>query len=48
VEIHDEQAAIIFERRFAHPIEVVWAAITESSHLAAWFGPTTMDGRAGG
>lgn len=37
-----------FERRLAHPVERVWRAVTEPSHLAAWF-PTTIDGeRAAG
>jgi uncharacterized protein YndB with AHSA1/START domain len=37
-----------FERRLAHPQEVVWRAITEDADLAAWF-PTTIEGgrRAG-
>ncbi len=32
-----------FSRRFEHPAEKVWRAITEPQHLAAWF-PTTIDG----
>ncbi len=32
-----------FERRLGHPVEAVWQAVTEPSHLAAWF-PTTIDG----
>jgi len=32
-----------FVRRFPHPPEKVWRAITEPEHLAAWF-PTTIDG----
>ena len=40
--------AVTFTRRFAHPVEKVWRAITEPEHLAAWF-PGRMEGelRAG-
>lgn len=37
-----------FKRTLAHPQEVVWKAVTEPEHLAAWF-PTTIEGeRAAG
>lgn len=37
-----------FTRRFRHPREKVWRAVTEPEHLARWF-PTTIDGeRAAG
>ncbi len=32
-----------YERRLAHPREMVWRAITEDTHLATWF-PTTIEG----
>ncbi len=32
-----------FERVLPHPPEMVWRALTEERHLAAWF-PTTMEG----
>jgi uncharacterized protein YndB with AHSA1/START domain len=39
---------VTFERLLPHPIEIVWAAITEPSHLDHWF-PTTIEGdRAAG
>ena len=41
-------ALIAFERRLAHPVETVWAALTEADQLAAWLGPGTVEPRAGG
>ena len=41
-------ALIAFERRLAHPVDVVWAALTESEQLTAWLGPGTVEPRAGG
>jgi uncharacterized protein YndB with AHSA1/START domain len=41
-------AVIAFERRLAHPVDAVWAALTESEQLAAWLGPGTLEPRAGG
>jgi uncharacterized protein YndB with AHSA1/START domain len=40
--------AVIFTRRFDHPVEKVWRAVTEPEHLAAWF-PGRIEGelRAG-
>lgn len=46
--IAGEIAVIAFERRLAHPVEAVWAALTESDQLAAWLGPGTVEPRAGG
>ncbi|MCP2168514.1 SRPBCC family protein [Goodfellowiella coeruleoviolacea] len=43
-----EHAVISFVRRLPHPVEVVWAAITDPEQRAAWFGETSIDGRAGG
>jgi uncharacterized protein YndB with AHSA1/START domain len=38
-----------FERRLAHPVEKVWAAVTEPEELAHWFPATvTVDLRVGG
>ncbi|MBO0688510.1 MAG: SRPBCC family protein [Candidatus Dormibacteraeota bacterium] len=39
---------IAFERRLAHPIERVWAALTDPGERARWFGRTTIDPREGG
>ncbi len=41
-------AVVAFERRLAHPIDAVWAALTESDQLAAWLGPGTLEPRVGG
>src|SRR3954469_9346785 len=45
----DGQPAVRFERRFAHPIEKVWQAVTEPDELAHWF-PSRVSGelRPGG
>ena len=32
-----------FRRRLRHPVEAVWAALTEDEHLEGWF-PTTIEG----
>lgn len=43
-----DRATLEFRRRFKHPPEQVWRALTDPDELAAWF-PTTIDGeRAGG
>jgi uncharacterized protein YndB with AHSA1/START domain len=44
----DGRWAVRYERRFTHPPEKVWRALTESEHLAHWM-PTDMVGerRAG-
>ncbi|CAN5474143.1 hypothetical protein BH10ACT1_BH10ACT1_39850 [soil metagenome] len=47
---HDHGRHVVrFERHLPHPVELVWQALTEADHLAAWF-PTTISGRlvAGG
>jgi uncharacterized protein YndB with AHSA1/START domain len=41
-------AMIAFERRLAHPIDAVWAALTDAEQLADWLGPGTLEPRAGG
>ena len=43
------KAAVRFERIYPHPIERVWAAVTESDELARWF-PSRVDhqGEVGG
>jgi uncharacterized protein YndB with AHSA1/START domain len=43
-----ESAVVAFERRLAHPVEAVWAALTESDQLAAWLGAGSVEPRAGG
>jgi uncharacterized protein YndB with AHSA1/START domain len=37
-----------FERRLDHPVERVWAAITEPEQLAGWFGDSEVDLTEGG
>lgn len=41
-------AVIAFERRLAHPVDAVWAALTEPDQLAAWLGRGSVEPRAGG
>jgi uncharacterized protein YndB with AHSA1/START domain len=41
-------ALVAFERRIGHPIEAVWAALTEPEELAAWLGAGTVEPREGG
>ncbi len=48
IQTSDEIAVIAFERRLAHPVDAVWAALTESDQLAEWLGPGTFEPRAGG
>lgn len=38
-----ERHVLRFARRFAHPREKVWRALTEPEHMAAWF-PDEMQG----
>jgi uncharacterized protein YndB with AHSA1/START domain len=33
----DGRPALVFERRLAHPIDTVWAAVTDPAELAGWF-----------
>ena len=44
----DDRWTVAFTRRFPHPPDKVWRAITEPEHMAAWF-PDQMVGerRAG-
>src|SRR5829696_3599983 len=46
--VSGEIAVIAFERRLGHPVEAVWAALTEPDERAAWLGPGTLEPRAGG
>ena len=40
--------AIRFERRFAQPVEKLWAALTESARLGQWFAPGDIELEVGG
>ena len=42
------QAVIRFERRLAHPITRVWAALTEPDELVKWWGEAQLDLAVGG
>jgi len=45
----DGKPAVRFERRYAHPVEQVWRAVTEPAELAHWFpDPVEVDLREGG
>jgi uncharacterized protein YndB with AHSA1/START domain len=45
----DGRPAVRFERRYAHPVEQVWRAVTEPAELAHWFpAQVTVDLRVGG
>lgn len=46
--IEDGTTTLRFERRLPHPIEAVWSAITDPTARAHWFGPTRIEGHAGG
>ena len=52
---HNNSDAVVIERTFAAPLEVVWQMWTVPEHFAAWYGPTgasvpmvKMDVRVGG
>jgi uncharacterized protein YndB with AHSA1/START domain len=47
-EFHADHAILRFERRLSHPVERVWAAITEPGEIEAWWGRATIELRAGG
>ena len=44
----DERPALRFERRYPHPVERVWRAVTEPDELAAWFPSAVVGERAVG
>jgi uncharacterized protein YndB with AHSA1/START domain len=45
----DGRPAVRIERRYPHPIEKVWRAVTTPEHLGQWFpSPVDIDLRAGG
>lgn len=46
---HDGRPAVRFERTYPHPIERVWAAVSEPEQLAAWFPSSVhLEAREGG
>ncbi len=47
--LEGEHATIAFERRYGHPIDVVWDALTNPEHLAQWYmTKARLDARPGG
>jgi uncharacterized protein YndB with AHSA1/START domain len=44
----DGKAAVRFERRLDHPVERVWAAVTEPGEMMGWLGDADVDLRDGG
>ncbi len=46
--LDDGRSFVLFERLLAHPIERVWAAITEPDQLAKWFPEFKLELRQGG
>jgi len=44
----DGRYVIDFERRLDHPVERVWAALTEPDELIAWWGDVDVELREGG
>ena len=45
----DERPTVRVERRYPHPIEKVWRAVTTPEHLGQWFpSPVDIDLRPGG
>jgi uncharacterized protein YndB with AHSA1/START domain len=44
----DGRDRIRFERHLSHPVERVWAAITEPAEMAGWWGDAKVDLRQGG
>jgi uncharacterized protein YndB with AHSA1/START domain len=48
IAVEGDRATLIFKRRLQHPVEAVWAAITDPQQRADWFGITIIDGRVGG
>lgn len=48
IERRGEAFILRFERHLAHPIEQVWAAITEPEQLLAWLGEAEIEPVSGG
>lgn len=46
--IENDRAVLTFERLLPHPIERVWAAITDPVERATWMGETSIEPREGG
>ncbi len=48
VTLTDEAVQVVFHRRYAKPIEQVWAAITAPERLADWLAAAEIDMKPGG
>ena len=48
ITVEGNYAMLTFKRCLKHPIEAVWAAITDPDQRANWFGITEIDARVGG
>ncbi|HYY26912.1 MAG TPA: SRPBCC family protein [Chthoniobacterales bacterium] len=48
IAVEGHRATLTFKRRLQHPVEAVWAAITDPEQRAEWIGITMIDRRAGG
>jgi uncharacterized protein YndB with AHSA1/START domain len=48
IAVEGNHATLTFKRRLQHPIESVWAAITDPKQRANWFGITAIDACVGG
>jgi uncharacterized protein YndB with AHSA1/START domain len=48
LETRDGRHVLRYERRLAHPVERVWAAITDPSELRGWLGDVDIDLVEGG
>lgn len=48
IAVDGERATLLFERWLPHPVDAVWAAVTDPEHREAWIGPSTVEGRVGG
>ena len=46
--VEGDHAVLTFERRLPHPIDAVWAAITDPAQRRKWLGETEIDAREGG
>lgn len=40
---HGDAVTIVFRRRYAKPVEKIWAALTVPERLTDWFAETTVD-----
>lgn len=48
LEIADGMPCVVFERYLNHPVERVWAALTDPARVADWIGKQTLEPEVGG